>query len=466
VKRALAAAFCVAAMHAPARDLPAPVAAALARAGVPAEAVSVVVEPVEGGPAAVSHRADAPMNPASVLKIVTSYAALDLLGPAFTFHTDFLVRGELANGVLDGDLVIRGGGDPHLTYERVWQAAHQLRARGLREIRGDIVIDRSYFAPVVHDAAKFDNEPRRAYNVGPDALLVNFQAVQFHFIPGANGVRVIAEPDLPNIEIVSQLKVTKAPCGWWRSDLRYDVVQNGLIATVVFDGSIAQACGERAWPLAVFDGPRFTESVWRWVWSEAGGALRGRVRAGTTPPEAVLFYRNESEPLAAQVRDMNKFSHNAMARQIFLAISAEKSTGPGEAGASERIVRDWLKTKGIAAPGLAMENGSGLSRETRASAATIAAVLRSAWASPVGPELASSFPVLAVDGTLKSRSVAGASGHAHLKGGTLNGVQAEAGYVLDARGRRWVLVMLMNHANANNAQPALDALAQWVYGRR
>ena len=462
---AIFAAMFVVALPLFARELPAPVEAALAKANVPANAVAAVVEPVEGGAPLVAHRATAPMNPASVMKVVTSYAALDLLGPAFTFRTDFLTRGELASGVLEGDLVIRGGGDPKLTYEKLWQAAHELRARGLREIRGDVIMDRSYFAPSPHDPARFDNDPRRAYNVGADALLVNFQAVNFKFVPGENGVRVVAEPDLPNVEIASNIKLTRDPCGWWRGGLTHDIVENGLVATVAFGGSYSRECGEKSWPLSIFDGGRFTESVLRWVWSESGGVLRGKVRAGTTPSDAKLFYRNESEPLPNLVRDMNKFSNNVMARHIFLALSAEKGTAAGEEKASGRIVSEWLKTKGIVAPELAIENGSGLSRETRASAATIAAVLRSAWASPLMPELMGSFPVLAVDGTLKTRAVASVAGRAHLKGGTLTGVQSQAGYVLDAQNRRWVVVMIMNHANANAAQPALDALVQWIYAR-
>ena len=463
--RAALLALAVASLPALSRDLPPTVAAALAKAGVPTGAVAVVVEPAEGGAPLVAHRASAPMNPASVMKVVSSYAALDLLGPAFTFRTDFLVRGEIVNGALEGDLVIRGGGDPKLTYERVWQAVHELRARGLREVRGDVIVDRGYFAPVPHDPARFDNDPRRAYNVGPDALLVNFQAVNFKFIPSAGGVRVVGDPDLPNVEIASQVKLTKDRCGSWRHQLQHDIVENGLVATVVFSGSYAEACGEQSWPLSLFDGAQFTESVFRWVWSEAGGVLRGRMRAGTTPAEAWLFYRNESEPLANLVRDMNKFSNNVMARHIYLAISAEKGTGAGEAKASERIVVDWLKAKGIAAPELRIENGSGLSREARASAATISAVLRSAWSSAVMPALMASFPLLAVDGTLKSHGTGAAAGHAHLKGGTLNGVQCEAGYLLDANGKRWVVVMLMNHPNANAAQPALDALVEWVFAK-
>jgi D-alanyl-D-alanine carboxypeptidase/D-alanyl-D-alanine-endopeptidase (penicillin-binding protein 4) len=413
----------------------------------------------------IAHRAAEPMNPASVMKLVTSYAALELLGPAFTFHTDVLVDGELAGGILEGNLVMRGGGDPKLTYERVWQLAHQLRARGLREIRGDIVIDRGYFAPVRHDAALFDKDPRRAYNVGPDAFLVNFHALDFAFIPDAGGVRVIANPDLPNVEVASRIRLTPEPCGYWPAAILPEFNENGLIATVVFSGTFPAACGEKHRAFSVFDGPRFSESVLRWVWSESGGLLRGQVRAGPVPEKAKLFYRHESEPLANVVRDMNKNSNNVLARHLFLALSAERGA-PGEAAASARIVREWLAGKGIEARELAIENGAGLSRSDRVSAGMVAALLRNAWSSAVMPEFASSLPIFATDGTLKERRGGGATGQAHLKGGTLTGVQSVAGYVLDRKGKRFTVVMIVNHANANAAQPALDALVEWVHDGR
>jgi len=447
-----------------AAQLPAPVRDALARAGVPESAVGAVVEPVAGGPRLVSHQADKPLNPASAIKLVTTYAALDLLGPAFAFRTDVLVTGEVAGGVLTGDLVLRGGGDPKLTYERLWQMLRQLRARGLREIRGDVILDRSYFAPAPHDPARFDGESRRAYNVGPDALLLNFKAIDFRFVPDAAGVRVVGEPDFPNVEIASRVKLVKQSCNNWRHGLRHEIEEHGLLATVVFSGTYPADCGEKTWPLSVFDADRYAEAAFRWLWSEAGGRLTGKVRAAAAPAGAVLFHRFESEPLAALVRDINKFSNNVMARQLFLTLSAEKTGAPGEAGASARLVRDWLAAKGVAAPGLVIENGSGLSRADRIPAGALAAVLRAAWSGPVMPELVSSLSLFAVDGTFKSKNGAYA-GQAHLKGGTLTGVQAVAGFVLDAKGERWVVVVIANHDNANRAQGALEALVDWTYRR-
>jgi len=446
------------------KEIPASVRSELAKARIPESAVAIVVEPVVSGPVLVSHEAKAPMHPASVMKLFTTFAALELLGPAFTFRTDALVTGELSGGVLAGDLVIRGGGDPKLTYERLWQVAHHLRARGIREVRGDVILDRSYFAPVpAHDPGSFDKEPRRAYNAGADALLVNFNAITFRFIPEADGVRVTGEPDLPNVEISTRIKLTRERCTGPRQGLTYDVIDNGLIVNITFAGSYAADCGEHGWPLVVLDPARFTEATWRWVWSEAGGVLRGKVRAGSVPAEARLFYRHESEPLANLVRDTNKFSNNVMARHLFLALSAEPRGSGGEAKESARVIAEWLQRRGIEAPDFSIENGSGLSRTDRASAATIAAVLRAAWASPLMPELASSLPLLAVDGTLRKRGRL-AGGKAHLKGGTLTGVQSVAGYLLDRNGRRWIVVMMVNHANAGLAQPAMDALVDWVYG--
>jgi len=152
-----------------------------------------------------------------------------------------------------------------------------------------------------------------------------------------------------------------------------------------------------------------------------------------------------------------------MARQVFLALSAEKTSAAGEKQASERVVREGLAARGIVAPELVLDNRSGLSREQRASPATIAAVLQAAWSSPVMAEFVASLPIFGTDGTFETHKGLDAAGYAHLKGGTLDGVQTAAGYVLDSKGRRWIVVMAMNHPNANAAARAIDALVEWVH---
>jgi D-alanyl-D-alanine carboxypeptidase/D-alanyl-D-alanine-endopeptidase (penicillin-binding protein 4) len=153
-----------------------------------------------------------------------------------------------------------------------------------------------------------------------------------------------------------------------------------------------------------------------------------------------------------------------MARQLFLSLSVEAGKEAGSVSRSTQLIREWLARRNIPAPELVLENGSGLSRIERVSAATLSQLLESAWRSSVMPEFISSFAVYGVDGTLRRRNKADSlAGQAHIKGGTLNDVRAIAGYVLDTNGRRWIVTMIVNHPNALLTQSAQDALLGWVY---
>ena len=463
--RALAV-FLLAPLLANAHNFPPPVSAALQRAGVPLDAVALVVREAGVKDALISHNAEKVLNPASVIKLVTTAAALDILGPAYTFKTEFYAKGEMRNGVLDGDLIVKGYGDPKLTYERLWAAIRQLRERGVREVRGDVLFDRSYFAPSSHDPARFDAKPRRPYNVGPDALLFNFKAVTFHFIPAGDTLRIVAEPPLPSLDISSRIKLIKGACGDWQERLTPEIEENGLLASVQFTGTFAQSCGEKVWHMSLFDHPRYNAALFKALWSEAGGKIFGVAREGALPPEARLVLAIDSPALSDVVRDINKFSNNVMARQLFLTLSAESGGQPGEAARSVEVIKAWLKQKGIDAPELVLENGAGLSRIERISANTLAALLQVMSGSALMPEFFSSLPLLAVDGTMKKRlSGEGVAGQAHLKGGTLNDVRAMAGEVVGKTGKRWLVVFIVNHANAPAAQPVQDVLLQWIYAQ-
>src|SRR5688500_13706448 len=162
-------------------DLPRPVIKALREAGIPQSGVGAVVQEVGASRARLAVNADAAMNPASVMKLLTTYAALELLGPAYRWKTEVYLDGLLSAGVLEGNVVLKGTGDPKLNYESFWMLLRALRSRGLKEIRGDVLLDRSHFFPVVDEP--FDNDPYRPYNVRPDALLVNFKSLRFSFLP-------------------------------------------------------------------------------------------------------------------------------------------------------------------------------------------------------------------------------------------------------------------------------------------
>ena len=446
-------------------NFPAAVASALRTSRLPASAVGLYVQEVGAGNPRISLGADRPMNPASAMKLVTTYAALELLGPTFVWKTGLFETGNRRGDVLDGDLVIRGSGDPKLTQEQLWLALKAVRARGIREIRGNFVLDRSAFDVNGYDPAKFDGDPLRAYNAGPDALLINFKAFALTFTPdeAAAQANVSAEPRPAGLPVRSAVKLTQGPCTDFRTSLAKPKIDLSGISVA---GNYPSACGVKTWWLHPYEinHLQYASMLLRQLWNDVGGVLAGDVRDGAMPPGAKPLYEIESASLAEIVRDINKFSNNVMARQLFLSLSMEMLRLPGSAERSARAVKTWLGEKKLGGDELVMENGSGLSRIERISAGSLGRMLVAAYRSPVMPEFMSSMPLVAYDGTmrrrLKSRDVAG---QAHIKTGTLSDARAIAGYVLAASGKRYAVVCLVNHGTLGTAQGLQDALLQWVY---
>jgi D-alanyl-D-alanine carboxypeptidase/D-alanyl-D-alanine-endopeptidase (penicillin-binding protein 4) len=446
--------------------LPVPVAQALSRASLPHSAVALYVQEVDAARPAVAVNAARPMNPASTIKLVTALAALELLGPSYTWKTEAYLAGRMRDDVLEGDLALKGHGDPRLTIEHFWTFLRGLRARGLREIRGDLVLDRTYFDVTEHDPATFDNEALRPYNVGADALLVNYKAVRFFFLRNAagQGVVVVPEPKLSRLEVRSSVRLVDGPCGDWRAGLRYDLQRNGANVRASFSGTLSASCGERVWNLAPFPPDEYLHGVFQALWSELGGTFHGGVRAAPVPAGATLLASFESPPAADVLRDMNKFSNNVMARQVFLTLSAETLGRPGRYDRSARTVQAWLAARNLELPDLVIENGSGLSRTERITTEGLGRLLVAAYRSPVMPEFIATMPLVAHDGTMKKRlRTDRVSGQAHIKTGSLADVRSLAGYVLDRNGRRFAVVFLVNHPNAAAAQGAQDAVLTWVH---
>lgn len=439
--------------------LPAPVQTALERAQLPPDAVSVLVVDAAGGTPRLAHRAQVPMNPASVMKLVTTYAGLELLGPAYVWQTPVYIDGPVRSGTLQGNVYLRGQGDPKMVMERLWLLLRRLQGQGIRQIAGDIVLDHSAFVLPAHDPAAFDGEPLRPYNAAPDALLLNFKAVVFNLVPdpAAGVARVQMEPPLAGVQAPATVPLAPAgtACGDWRANLRADWSD---ATRVVLRGAYAAACGERSWAMAYADPARYAQRAVEGMWRELGGQLTGTVRSGTVPRHLEPTWVATSPSLAEVVRDINKYSNNVMAQQLWLTLGWQQH-GVGTPENARAAVRQWWRTRWDEADLPAMDNGAGLSRQTRITAQALARMLQAAWASPVMPELLASLPVTGVDGTLRRSR---ASARAHLKTGSLRDVMAVAGYVHATDGRRYVLVAVVNHAQAAAARPVLDALVEWA----
>ncbi len=417
----------------------------------------------------VVFRPEAPMNPASVMKLVTTYSALEQLGSAFTWTTSVYTDGQIRNGTLAGNLYIKGQGDPKMVVERLWLLMRRIQGLGIRHISGDIVLDRSYFDATERDPGSFDGEPLRPYNVAPDALLLNYKSVVLTFVPDAASgvVQISSEPPLAAVNIPSTVALTatqggqvstQAACGDWRAGLAADFSDPNQIR---FAGSYPASCGERTWPVAYSDPASFASRAVLGMWRQLNGQLDGKVRDGKVPAGMRPAFEVQSPALSEVIRDINKYSNNTMAQQLFLTLgSSGRPNDPGTFASARESVNAWWKQRFGVVDGPVLDNGSGLSRSERISAQSLSRMLQAAWASPVMPELMSSLPVTGTDGTLKRRTAA--TGAAHLKTGSLRDVVAIAGYVLGASGKRYVVVAIVNHANAGGARPALDALTEWT----
>ena len=447
--------------------LPRPIARAFLDAGVPLTALGIVVQEVDAARPLFVHQPGRPYNPASVMKLVTTFSALELLGPQYRWKTSAYLNGPLVAGMLHGDLVLKGSGDPKITLEQ-WQAfMTTLRARGLEAIDGDLVLDRSLFALIPHDPSAFDGEPQKPYNVGPDALLVNFKSVRFRFAPGpfSDLTLVTVEPQLAPVAVGALPKLSAEACGDWRAASGATFIDQRARASADFAGRYPAACGEREWWVSLLDHPSYVHAMFETYFRAAGGRFAGRWKPGVAPAGGEPFATLESPPLWDIVRDVNKMSNNVMARQIFLTMATTGTSLPATTARATATVRSWLARRNLKMPELVLDNGSGLSRRERISAGSLARLLLAADASAVRAEFASSLAVAAMDGTVQRRFQNGTvAGQALLKTGTLEGVRALAGYVIDNGGRRFVVVALVNHANAARAQSALDLLVQWVYG--
>ena len=449
-------------LSAQAVELPAAFTEALKQAGIPLDHVAVMVQPLDAAAPVLSHNAAAAMNPASVMKLVTSFAALNLLSPGYVWTTELWANGPIESGVLKGDLVIKGYGDPTLTLERMWLLQRALRARGVHHIRGNLVLDASHFDLPTLDPGAFDGEPLAPYNAVPGALVANFNALTLRLEPDGEQVKIVPDIALPGVALRSQLVLeSSTECNDWK-DAITPTLPEGERFALVLRGRYARACGEKALTLNLFEPITTFDLIFRGLWGEAGGSISGTTQIDKAPTSEP-FLKFASVPLTEALTRLNKYSNNLMSRNVFLTLGAEKRGAPATLEKGADAVTQVLAQRGVSTHKLVLENGAGLSRIERISAATLSQLLGAAYRSPVFAEFESALPIVAVDGTLKKRFNGSAlTGRAHLKTGSLRDVSALAGYVYTARDERVSFVMLVNHANARHSEAAQRALLEWV----
>jgi D-alanyl-D-alanine carboxypeptidase/D-alanyl-D-alanine-endopeptidase (penicillin-binding protein 4) len=442
----------------------------LQAARLPADALALWIAPLDA-PATprLAWRETAAQNPASLAKLATSLAALELLGPHWRWRTPVWIQGRLdpGTGVLEGDVLIAGRGDPSLVIERLWLLLGQLQQRGVRELRGDFVLDNQAFAPDAQSAADFDGEPWRPGNVRPDALLLNFKSWTLSLHPDPARQLAWLRSDLPIALAQDRVPMRAGPCVDPRAALRANwVLQPAQPQPLRLDGHWPSACGEHRWPLADADPQSFNARLIAAMWQAIGGKLSGTVRSGAAPLTEAPSFEWQSPPLAELLRDLNKHSNNLMAEQLGLTLALQGGQLPADASGARQLLTQWLQQRlAWSAQDFVWDRASGLSRHTRLSAKQLGQLLQAAWDSPLMPEFLASLPLAGRDGTLvrEPARFGEALGRAHLKTGSLRDVQAVGGYLLARSGRRYVVVAMLQHPQAQGprAREVLDAVLRW-----
>ena len=447
-------------------ELPMRARAALDIRQVPDDTLSVHVQDLGSGEVVLQWNDSIARNPGSTIKLLTTLVALDVLGPAYTWKTDVFALGEVENGRLKGNLLLKGHGDPFLVTERVWQLLRRIRQAGIRELDGDLHIDDSYFLVSEHDPAAFDRQPLRAYNVAPNALLMNFKAVRYWFEPEheTSSVRILLDPTLANLSIDNRLSLAPGRCRGFQRGITISANKTG--DTMTFSGRFPSGCNRYAMDRAALSHNEFVYGLFSSLWRESGGEFRGGWINAVAPEDIEPLLSFDSLPLADVIARVNKHSNNVMARQLLYTLSAEVLGEPGTEHGGREVVTNWLNDNGLKFDTLIFDNGAGLSRESRMTAKDMGAMLEFAWRQPYMPEYVSSLSLAGLDGTLRQRFDDSAlDGNAHLKTGSLDHITAIAGYLQAQSGRRFAVVIMQSHEDIHRGpgQEIQEALLRWVY---
>lgn len=432
--------------------LPEAVQKIMTRYKIPAASVSILVQAVDEDSARLALNIDIPRNPASTVKVVTTWTALDLFGPTYTWPTRVYTTGPVKDGVLHGDLVIKGQGDPYLVLEDFWNLVGEIRRAGIRDIDGDLLVDDSEFKVEEDDPAAFDGQGDKLYNVLPNALMVNFKSIDFAFDADApNGkVTITTRPELPNLKITNHIKLTTGACRGNTLSVYMRAADPIATEQLEFGGEMPASCHHFQLSRSVMAPAAYTYGVFRMMWQHWGGTLKGNYRNAPKPPNANQVVVWQSRQLSDIIRPLNKWSNNLMARMLLFAIGARDAPPPVTREQGEAALLKHLKSRGLDPSGVIIDNGSGLSRTTRVTARFMVALLKLAWHQPTMPEFMSSLSIVGVDGTTRKRfRGAPERGHMHLKTGSLQNVSAVTGYVHAQNGKIYAVNVMTNYANAN-----------------
>ncbi len=444
--------------------LPKSIKKLIKKQGIPEKDLSIYVKDLNASKPLIALNIKKMRNPASTMKLLTTYSALKVLKPNYHWKTEAWIRGKLENGVLQGDLILKGYGDPFLVHQNYWKFIQGIQDRGLKVIQGDVIIDNSYFDLPPMDSGAFDHRPYRTYNAIPSALMYNFQASRFFFRPDKlnKKIDIVPYPMVTEFNYVNKVKYTSGRCR--RSHYLPSFSKKGK--TIIISGSYSEKCGQQYILRALSDPAHHAFNGFRDFWTGMGGKLQGGFRRGIVQPGDRKLHTYFSASLGDQIRVINKWSNNVMTRELMLTLGAKKYGKPATLEKGRKAIMQTLAENGIDSNGVIIDNGSGLSRIARINASQHAQLLEHAWRDEFMPEFMSSLSLSGLDGTLVNRFRDDAmQGRTHMKTGTLKNAKSIAGYMLSRKGKWLVVVMHQNGPKVSGGRGTRlqNAVLRWVF---
>jgi D-alanyl-D-alanine carboxypeptidase/D-alanyl-D-alanine-endopeptidase (penicillin-binding protein 4) len=418
---------------------------ALAQPYLRGAAVSILMESLSTGETLYERHPDRTMIPASNMKVVTAATALHVLGPDFVFETVVASDARAGGPSLDGNLYVRGSGDPSLVSEELWRLVEEIRVLGIERVTGDLVLDVSCFDAQTTTCESV-SEGDRAYHARTGALSLNFNSIAVCVSPGPRPgapAHIILSPETSIVDVRNRAATGRAG---GRSELTvHRTFENGKNVVTV-DGSIPSGSDP------VVNYRNLDEPVWyfgsvlRELLAGAGITVEGETRLGATPARANVLVTHRSKPLSLIVRDLDKFSNNFIAEQLLKAISAQTAGPPGTTAGGTAALRAYLSEAGADSSSCYIVDGSGFSRENRLTPRALVLVLRRALSDfTMSYEYAASLSVSGTDGTLEDRmGYPGLRRAVRAKTGLLDGVTAISGIIETASGDQVLFSIMIN----------------------
>lgn len=410
-------------------------------------AVGVHIRDVQTGKTLFQRNGTRLMNPASNVKLVTTAAALAKLGPSYRFSTIAYRDPDLRGGTLNGNLYVKGRGDPTLTNETLFGLVNEIALKGIDRIQGDVIVDDSFFDNIYEGPGWEQERSDQSYAAPMGALSVNFGTFSVRVVPGDGGygaAKVMVWPNIPMFEVSSDV-VTRGSgtprrlfVGTTQEGDKVKVTVRGFIAS---DDHLGANIYKRVYEPTVYAG-----QVIYALLEMRGVKIKGKVKVGRVGRGALPIAYLASEPLAEIISTLNKYSNNFIAEQILKTLGAELGDGPGSWASGCRVIGGFLEEIGITKGSYVMGNGSGLNDINRFTPEQITMILEAMHKRfDVRPEFEASLAVAGKSGTINSRfSNTPAESRLRAKTGTLTGVSALSGFVVTREDRLLAFSVMMN----------------------